>query len=1065
MSAVNPAPAPDPAFEKVLRFGPFTLDPARKLLLDDGRAVRVGGRALDLLIALVERAGDVVSHDELFARVWPRTVVEESSLRVHLSSLRKVLGDGLDGRRYIASLPGRGYSFVMSVSTTPAPGFPAGVAAFATATTSTSAAAASAAVATAAPIAPIAPIAPRVLPYRLTGVVGREQELAVIATKLERSRLVTVVATGGMGKTTVALALAGEAVDRYADGVCFVDLAPLDDPALVPHALAHAIGVTAPDPCTWAILEETIAPRDLLIVLDNCEHLAAAAADLAERVLRIAPRIRILATSREPLEAESETIYRLDPLAVPPVATGSDVEDALAFSALRLFVERATASAHDFRLSSANLATAITICRHLDGMPLAIELAAAAADLAERVLRIAPRIRILATSREPLEAESETIYRLDPLAVPPVATGSDVEDALAFSALRLFVERATASAHDFRLSSANLATAITICRHLDGMPLAIELAAARVGSLGIHALADRLDDVFRLLRRGRRTVLPRHQTLQALLDWSHALLDDVTRTVLHRLSVFRSSFDLLAATAVAACGRIAPERVVACVLDLVSRSLLELEPGGHARYRLLFVTRVYAAERLVEDGDALEVGRRHALSMRAALARANAELRDPRTPLMAWRSAHAASMPDVRAALDWAHGPGADRLLGAELMVESGRLQLEIGLIDELLPRALDALPALQAHGELQSDLGLRLLTLLCMMGGHSLLDRAVPAELPAQLDALAGRIGSPEQQRLALFALCVNAFGRGDYPTVVARARRFATLPLDPLDPTHAAATLTGLRFDALGRHYLGEHDAAWTSGMRVLEHAGPWRAGTYMQMPLPVSMGVLQARIRWLQGFADEALDRALELLRFCEGGHPFALSHALSLAIIPILLWRGDDERALGFVARLVDHELMHFQSFWIAWAHTYCKVLALRGLDVEAMRARLGDTARANDMQSDMLCTLAPPCVGPHDLSRVEAGIVGWCAPEVLRVQGERLGSESLLLRALTLARSQGARAWELRAATSLAALWRSVGRPDAAKAMLGEMLAGLSEGRGCVDVRRAMALLAACDTVS
>nr|WP_297531766.1 winged helix-turn-helix domain-containing protein [uncultured Roseateles sp.] len=964
MSAVNPAPAPDPAFEKVLRFGPFTLDPARKLLLDDGRAVRVGGRALDLLIALVERAGDVVSHDELFARVWPRTVVEESSLRVHLSSLRKVLGDGLDGRRYIASLPGRGYSFVMSVSTTPAPGFPAGVAAFATATTSTSAAAASAAVATAAPIAPIAPIAPRVLPYRLTGVVGREQELAVIATKLERSRLVTVVATGGMGKTTVALALAGEAVDRYADGVCFVDLAPLDDPALVPHALAHAIGVTAPDPCTWAILEETIAPRDLLIVLDNCEHLAAAAADLAERVLRIAPRIRILATSREPLEAESETIYRLDPLAVPPVATGSDVEDALAFSALRLFVERATASAHDFRLSSANLATAITICRHLDGMPLAIE-----------------------------------------------------------------------------------------------------LAAARVGSLGIHALADRLDDVFRLLRRGRRTVLPRHQTLQALLDWSHALLDDVTRTVLHRLSVFRSSFDLLAATAVAACGRIAPERVVACVLDLVSRSLLELEPGGHARYRLLFVTRVYAAERLVEDGDALEVGRRHALSMRAALARANAELRDPRTPLMAWRSAHAASMPDVRAALDWAHGPGADRLLGAELMVESGRLQLEIGLIDELLPRALDALPALQAHGELQSDLGLRLLTLLCMMGGHSLLDRAVPAELPAQLDALAGRIGSPEQQRLALFALCVNAFGRGDYPTVVARARRFATLPLDPLDPTHAAATLTGLRFDALGRHYLGEHDAAWTSGMRVLEHAGPWRAGTYMQMPLPVSMGVLQARIRWLQGFADEALDRALELLRFCEGGHPFALSHALSLAIIPILLWRGDDERALGFVARLVDHELMHFQSFWIAWAHTYCKVLALRGLDVEAMRARLGDTARANDMQSDMLCTLAPPCVGPHDLSRVEAGIVGWCAPEVLRVQGERLGSESLLLRALTLARSQGARAWELRAATSLAALWRSVGRPDAAKAMLGEMLAGLSEGRGCVDVRRAMALLAACDTVS
>ncbi|WP_431052526.1 ATP-binding protein [Roseateles sp. L2-2] len=940
MSDVTPAPAPDFAFAKVQRFGSFTLDPARKLLLDDGRAVRLGGRALDLLIALVERAGEVVSHDELFARVWPRTVVEESSLRVHLSALRKALGDSVDGRRYIASLPGRGYSFVMNVSTTdvdrPIP--------------------------EAAPAA--VPMTPRLLPYRLTGVVGREQELAVIAAKLERSRLVTVVATGGMGKTTVALALAGDAIERHADGACFVDLAPLDDPAMVPHALAGAIGVTAPDPCTWSILEEAIAPRDLLIVLDNCEHLAAAAADLAERVLRIAPRVRILATSREPLDAESEAVYRLDPLAVPPVETASNVEDALAFSALRLFVERATASAHDFRLSSSNLAAAITICRHLDGMPLAIE-----------------------------------------------------------------------------------------------------LAAARVGSLGIHALADRLDDVFRLLRRGRRTVLPRHQTLQALLDWSYDLLDEVTRTVLHRLSVFRASFDLQAAAEVAGCQRIAPGTVTACVLDLVSRSLVELEPGGNARYRLLFVTRIYAAERLIEDGDAHAVRRRHALSIRAALGRANAELRDPRTRLMAWRSANASAIPDVRAALDWAHGPGADRLLGAELLVESGRLQLEIGLIDELLPRTLDALPALQAHGELESELGLRLLTLVCMMGGHALLDRAVPAELPSQLDALARRIGSPEQQRLALFALCVNAFGRGDYPTVVARADRFATLPVDPLDPTHAAATLTGLRFDALGRHYLGEHETAWAGSVRVLEHAGPWRAGTYMQMPLPVSMGVLQARIRWLQGFADEALDRALELLRFCEGAHPFALSHALSLAIIPILLWRGDDERALGFVTRLIDHELMHFQSFWIAWPHLYCKALALRGLDVAALRARLGDTERINEMQSDMLGTLAPRFVRPGDLQRVEAGIVGWCAPEVLRVEGERLGSEALLLRALTLARRQGARAWELRTATSLAALWRSVGRHDAAQALLGEVLAAITEGRGCVDVRRAMALQAAGDAVS
>jgi predicted ATPase len=238
-----------------------------------------------------------------------------------------------------------------------------------------------------------------------------------------------------MGKTTVALALADAVAARHADGACFVDLASLDDPSLVPHALATAIGVAAPEPCPWSILEEALAPRDLLIVLDNCEHLAEAAAALAERLLRIAPRVRILATSREPLEAETEAVYRLDALAVPSVETGLSVEQALAFAAMQLFVERAAASANDFRLSPTNLAATIRICRHLDGMPLAIE-----------------------------------------------------------------------------------------------------LAAARVGSLGIQALADRLDDVFRLLRRGRRTVLPRHQTLQALLDWSHDLLEEDTRTVLHRLS-------------------------------------------------------------------------------------------------------------------------------------------------------------------------------------------------------------------------------------------------------------------------------------------------------------------------------------------------------------------------------------------------------------------------------------------------------------------------------------------------------------------------------------------------
>jgi len=938
--AEDAVPTSTPAFERALNFGRFSLDPARKLLLEEGRAVRLGSRALALLVALVERAGDVVSHDDLIARVWPRTVVEESSLRVHMSALRKALGDGVGDVRYIASLPGRGYRFEMAVIEARTDTAPASAPDVATPGVSASS-----------------------TPARLTGIVGREQVLDALAGKLHQRRFVTIVGTGGIGKTTVARALVDRIAHRHAHGACFVDLASLDDPAQVPGALAAALGIAVPQPSPWSALEAALAPRDLLVVLDNCEHVVDAAALLAERVLRAAPRVHVLATSREPLEAESESIHRLEALAVPP---------------------------------------------------------------AERDL--------------------------------------GVDDALQFPALRLFVERATANADDFRLSPSNLAATVRICRHLDGVPLAIELAASRVGGLGIHELAERLDDVFRLLRRGRRTVLPRHQTLQALLDWSHALLDDDERTVLHRLSVFRAPFTLDAAAAVAGCPRLGPARVIACVLDLVARSLVEREAGGAARYRLLFIARLYAWERLAAEGDVDGIARRHAVCVRDALVRANAELDERRASMSDWRAAHAAAMPDVHAALEWANGPTGDAILGVELAVESGRLQLEMGLNDEFMHRALDAAETLRALEAAPPELELRLLTFLCMGLGMTLLDRQVPPDVPARLESLVARIGSPLQRSTALFALCASAHGRGDYPAIIDCAGRFALLR-GPGDPDSARGAQTGWRFNAFGLHHMGRHDAAWAQCERVLAHAGPWTADSYAQMPLSVSMGILQARILWLRGLADRALECALATLRDCAGAHALALSQALSMCLLPVLLWRGDDEQAMATLVRLVDHELVLGQSRWLAWCHTHCKALAMRGHDVEALRLRLGDTARSSPPQSDMLATLAPELADPQDLARVEAGLVGWCAPEVLRVHGQRRGSETMLLRSLALARRQGARAWELRAATSLAALWDADGRRREALALLAPALAGFTEGRGCRDVRRAQALLAEWETVS
>lgn len=935
-----------PPFERTLRFGRFTLDPARKQLLADGVAVRLGGRALDLLIALVERAGEVVGHDELFAKVWPRTVVEESSLRVHLSALRKALGE--NGHvRYIANVPGRGYSFVMAVDMAFTPE---------TATRMD----ASASWADPAPVS--------ALPPRLASVIGREQVLESLAARLQSHRLVTLVGSGGIGKTTVALALAERVASRQRHGAVFVDLAPIVDPTLVPAVLAAAIGVPLPTQDAWPVLRAALAARELLVVLDNCEHVVEAAAQLAERVLRAAPGVRLLATSREPLQAESEVVQRLESLALPP---------------------------------------------------------------------------------------------------PQHEVG--ISDALAFPALRLFVERATANADDFALTPANVAAVLQVCRHLDGVPLAIELAAARVGSLGLQELAARLDDVFRLLKRGRRTALSRHQTLQALLDWSHDLLDDDERRVLRRLSAFRSSFLLDTAAVLAGGEDLGQRRAIEGVLGLVSKSLLEFEGGTPPRYRLLFVTRAYAADKLAASGESQAISARHARCLCELLSGANVEYARGDTSTPAWLARHAPAMADVRAALDWSARPEGDELLGAALTAESGVVGLIVGVSAEFLDRTLASLAVVRAAPSVPEKLEMRLLIVIAYATGMLETSFRLPDEMAERLQELAMHVGSPFDQRLAIDALCVGAFGSGDYPRVAALVPRFETLSPNPADPQDGAGRSLRHRFGAHAAHYLGDHAAARREAARMVSLAcEPGRGRMMSPVTVRVAAGLQETRILWMEGRADSALEEAMRTFAAVEEASPFGKSQLLAMAIIPVLLWRGDDAQAAEFVDRFVQHARHHGHAFWSTWAHGFCRVLELRGHDVDDLRARLLPLAVSQaPPASDLLATLASEFCGPDQLARVESGAVGWCAPEVLRVHGERLGAdpaqrtraEGLLQRALALARRQGARAWTLRAVTSLATLWHAGGREIAARELLGGELAGLAEGLDCADPRRARALLA------
>jgi len=474
---------------EVLTFGPFRLEPARHVLHEGNKPVRLGSRALEILILLTEHAGQIVSKKELLARVWPRGVAQEATLRVHIAALRKALGDGEHGTRYVENFSGRGYRFVADVVRRQEDS--------------------SLATACTAPMPPsVRNLATRRadgLPVSLTPMVGREQSVAALAARIPQRRFVTIIGSGGIGKTMVASAATEYLSTTYEHGVCFLDLSLVEDPSLLSDRLTHALGLGAHPDEAMACFLLFLKNKSMLIVLDNCEHVVEAAARLTEKILQGAPGVHLLATSREPLRAESEYIYRLPPLDTPDPA---------------------------FPLTRA--------------------------------------------------------------------------EALEYPAIQLFIERASASADSFELQDNDVSSLAQICCRLDGNPLAIELAAACVDLLGLRGLAARLDDCLQLLTRGRRTALPRHQSLRANLDWSYGLLSPMEQAALCCLSVFSDPVDMESASAaVAEHGDLPMINALEAVTNLVAKSLLSMEvTGDEALYRLPNTTRAYALEKL-RDGEEL----------------------------------------------------------------------------------------------------------------------------------------------------------------------------------------------------------------------------------------------------------------------------------------------------------------------------------------------------------------------------------------------------------------------------------------------------------------------------
>jgi DNA-binding winged helix-turn-helix (wHTH) protein len=309
---------------EVISFGPFDLSLSERQLRRGEAPIQLGSRAFDILTTLVEHAGEVVSNKDLLSRAWPDVAVEGGILRVHIAALRKALGDGLGDARYVINVPGRGYSFVAPISrsgveTVSSNGAPS----YHTLT----------------------------LPPRLRRIVGRDETCRIISEQLKTHRFVNIVAPGGMGKTTVAVSVGHAAISDFDGAVTFVDLGSIVDPHLVANTVASTLGLGIQGSDPAASLIAGLASRKLLLLLDNCEHVIDTVAPLAERIFSDAPEVYILATSRETLRVEGEHVYRLEALESPSENAGLTAADAMVFSAVQLFVERAAARGSPIKLS------------------------------------------------------------------------------------------------------------------------------------------------------------------------------------------------------------------------------------------------------------------------------------------------------------------------------------------------------------------------------------------------------------------------------------------------------------------------------------------------------------------------------------------------------------------------------------------------------------------------------------------------------------------------------------------------------------------------------------------
>lgn len=952
---VVPAEQLGPSSANRILFGPFELNVAERSLKKADEVIPLGGRAFDILLALLDRPGEIVSKGDLIARVWPDVTVEEGSLRVHLSALRKALGEGQFGNKYITNVQGRGYCFAAPVTRQAAK-----------------------------PDKDNAFSKPSNLPPPLGRMIGRDDAVLEIRARFQTERLLTVLGAGGIGKTTVALAAGHASLADFSGAVFLVDLSAVRDREQVVGAIAAAIGIDLQFADPENALFGYLRVRKALIILDSCEHLIEKTAEVIDCIFKRAPDIYMLATSREALQIADERVFRLHPLDCPPEQLTQTAAQVVSYPAVQLFVERVSARGSEFSLSD---------------------------------------------EEAPIVAE--------------------------------------------------------ICRKLDGIPLAIELAAGRAAIFGVKDTASRLGSRLDLLKFGRRTANPRHQTLRAALDWSHDNLSEVERVVLRRAAIFVGHFTLEAALAVAEEEGMGQPDVADAVRSLVDKSLIAVRIDSRGTfYRLLDTTRSYGLEKLATSGEHDSIAARHANFSIQLLENNRVDIFD-----LQRTEAPADSLRDylgnIRAALEWSFGSNGNDRTTIRLAAAASQLLLAMALLLECrkwMERAIDRMVGgcdprhqMEVHAALalslmytegnsekvregfhtalnfalrQEDTHVH----LCLLSGmsmylHGIVDAAGTYELALRSAAVARKTGSPDDAAIA--------------------------------DSMLGAAYC--LRSDQLrAQEYLKR-------SLHSLPRLRRFNASQYLVDLRSFSLSVLTHSL-FFSGNLDQAAHYAkMNIEEAARSGHPIRLCRALTNPM-RLYFWIDDMEQVEGNLSTL-EHTAERYSL-----APARAIALGLRGrylIRVGRMAdgmQRLQESLEklaiqryeilTSDFVSDLTVSLAKQNARSEALALIDQSIAAAVKankplhlPAFFLAKGsafasgdlpDSLSAEECFAKAMIQARQESALPFELRAGLELARIWIGRGEVQKSHGLIAPVYSRFSEGFSTPDLILAKRMLEQTD---